>query len=398
MYSRAFLVLSAALLFVIGGCRREGCTDANATNYDSKANREDHSCVYPSVNQTTVFPENYSFERNGSTSVDFGTASILEEMDIELMRVIKAANTPGTAPDDILVYKLLHNEDAPFTDNKLNESGYKLSAFMGGGDPFYSQALFKSIDSVLASSKLTLVGVYAAGPGKGGVMKSGNTSLIMNANGLAYTEWIEMAILCLRNLHYIQYTALGAQGMGGTMGEGVENAQLADGKNYTEMEHSFDMAYGMFSTQTLKLPDSHTAWGLHAADINPITASFDRLFNYFIRGRYAITQKDMKQRNTVISEIKYEMDRICVALTLYHLAEAKKNVARDFDRNRHLSRASGLVWGMQFLANNPPAKATIDGWLIDFGTDFYKVDAADIDAFSDLLASRYNLVEERNRF
>ncbi len=43
------LIISAILLSIvlIAGCKREGCTDPNATNYDSKAKKDNNTCVYP---------------------------------------------------------------------------------------------------------------------------------------------------------------------------------------------------------------------------------------------------------------------------------------------------------------------------------------------------------------
>jgi hypothetical protein len=38
-------------------CKKEGCTDSNATNYNSKAKKDDGSCTYPSVQKA---PDNNS--------------------------------------------------------------------------------------------------------------------------------------------------------------------------------------------------------------------------------------------------------------------------------------------------------------------------------------------------
>jgi hypothetical protein len=42
-----FLILAGSL--VLGSCKKEGCTDAAATNYDDKAKDNDGSCVYPAI-------------------------------------------------------------------------------------------------------------------------------------------------------------------------------------------------------------------------------------------------------------------------------------------------------------------------------------------------------------
>lgn len=43
------LVLVASLTLGLASCKKEGCTDESATNYNSKAKKDDGSCVYPEV-------------------------------------------------------------------------------------------------------------------------------------------------------------------------------------------------------------------------------------------------------------------------------------------------------------------------------------------------------------
>ena len=38
--------VSSALLLLLNSCKRVGCTDPDATNYDSKATHEDGTCIY----------------------------------------------------------------------------------------------------------------------------------------------------------------------------------------------------------------------------------------------------------------------------------------------------------------------------------------------------------------
>lgn len=40
-------LLFGALILSLTACKKEGCTDAAATNYDEKAKKDDGSCIYP---------------------------------------------------------------------------------------------------------------------------------------------------------------------------------------------------------------------------------------------------------------------------------------------------------------------------------------------------------------
>lgn len=48
------LLLLAFSLITIASCKKEGCTDPTATNYDSDAKKDDGSCIYSSANATKL--------------------------------------------------------------------------------------------------------------------------------------------------------------------------------------------------------------------------------------------------------------------------------------------------------------------------------------------------------
>lgn len=41
-----FVLISACLCFALNSCKRSGCTDVKALNYDAKAKKDDMSCEY----------------------------------------------------------------------------------------------------------------------------------------------------------------------------------------------------------------------------------------------------------------------------------------------------------------------------------------------------------------
>jgi hypothetical protein len=57
MKRKIFLLslVAAVLTLAIAGCKREGCTDPKATNYDSDAKKDNGTCVYPEE-PTPVIP------------------------------------------------------------------------------------------------------------------------------------------------------------------------------------------------------------------------------------------------------------------------------------------------------------------------------------------------------
>lgn len=66
-YSILFL---AFLLIGFGSCRKKGCTDSAATNYDAKAKKDDGTCTYPTGNNIDGYNVTFQFSHNyNGTSV-----------------------------------------------------------------------------------------------------------------------------------------------------------------------------------------------------------------------------------------------------------------------------------------------------------------------------------------
>jgi len=56
MKRNVILVMAIALgsLVTLNSCKKEGCTDETATNYDDKAKKDDGSCIYPPEDETVI--------------------------------------------------------------------------------------------------------------------------------------------------------------------------------------------------------------------------------------------------------------------------------------------------------------------------------------------------------
>ena len=47
-------LFTTGVLTTFTGCKKEGCIDANADNYDDEAKKDDGTCTYPTINKTST--------------------------------------------------------------------------------------------------------------------------------------------------------------------------------------------------------------------------------------------------------------------------------------------------------------------------------------------------------
>ena len=65
----SLLALSSTLIY---SCSKEGCTDSTALNYNSKAKKDDGTCVYSDAKSQLITISNWTGDGNGY----FGTATV----------------------------------------------------------------------------------------------------------------------------------------------------------------------------------------------------------------------------------------------------------------------------------------------------------------------------------
>lgn len=59
MKTKSFILLGSAILLAATSCKKEGCTNPDATNYDEKAKKDDGSCIVESADGTAAEPDTY---------------------------------------------------------------------------------------------------------------------------------------------------------------------------------------------------------------------------------------------------------------------------------------------------------------------------------------------------
>ncbi len=383
------LILTGIIAFSITSCRKKGCTDETAANYDEEAKKDDGSCEYDT---SYVVPTTYAFsDENGNSTVSY--TGQLQRLDMlsEMTVYMKTGNTQGTQLDANQLKSMYANTGYTWDDANglgMNSTTKQLENKTAGGDQYFID-LFKSymdsIESVSNSSTAGSMGV------PGVVTSTSNPSkmYLQSATGIEYTQLIEKGLMGAVFFYNISSYYLSDAKMN------VDNSSAVDaanGKYYTVMEHHWDEAYGYFTSE-INYPSAGTDrfWGKYADGREDLLGSATKIVEAFRLGRAAISNDDMETRDAQRAIIRLELEKMIAGTAIHYINSALNNVTDDAIRNHALSEAWAFIDDLRYGYNPMITTAEITNVLNLIGDDFYAVSTTDLNSAKDQLSTIYGM-------
>ncbi len=367
MYKHIYIFLFGSLL--ITSCKKEGCTDPTALNYNAEAKKNDGTCTYFQLN----IPTNYTFMDNGHSTVSYsGQTDRLNQLT-EMITYIKTGSTTilsATALKDMFS-NTAGNGGGNFTFTSTKQLKDKCL--------FADTTLLISyLDSAAVASQSFAI---TAAPGQAGVLTSGTSSYLFAANGMEYREIFEKAAMGAILLYQATQVYFGSDEMS------ADNTNAVDpgaGQYYTAMEHHWDEAFGYFGVP-VDFPTNITGikfWGKYCNSRDADLGCNAIMMDAFIRGRAAISQDALTIRDEEILKLRKMWEKIVAAQAVFYLEEAKTNFGVDNAKFLHqLSEGYGFIAILKYvpLETRVISYTQIDDLLTNtIGADFWSVTQTDL--------------------
>lgn len=335
-------------------------------------------------NQGLDVPATYSFTRNGNSTVTYsGQTQRLDMLEI-LANTMKSGNTIGSSIDGDILKDMFHNQNDPFTGVTFSKS---LITKCFASD---TVMILAWMDELATASQAG----GTASAGTAGVLVDGsndpNTGYLVNENGVELTQVVEKTIMGSVFFYQAMEVYFGTDRMGL-----VGNEDLADGENFTTMEHYFDEAFGYFGAP-MDFPASTTLedarfWGKYCKERNEGShpGISDDIMLAFRTARAAITCKEYDTRDEQIAIISQLWGLIIAATAIDYLERSRSSTGVTvYKKHHYLSEAIGFIQALKYHFNGgnsvvAPEYSYIvasDALLfIGTQTDLYNVTDADID-------------------
>ena len=316
-------------------------------------------------------PATYTFTRDGASTVSYGG----QTDRLNQLAAIKAYLQQGDAGDAISEQVLL--------DMFANAGGDGGGAFSFSSSkqlksktfqPDLDDRLFEELFADAAAASRT--GATASNGTAGLIVReSSGKTVLVSAKGHEFTQFVEKGLMgaVFHNQIYNTYLT------DARIGANVENVALADGSNYTPLEHHWDEAFGYFGAPVDFASDWPAArksearfWANYANTSDEELGLNGRTMEAYTAGRTAVVNNDRDEIDAQADAL-YTLHELTAAATAVHyindtlgyLGEGK--VGEAFHT---LSEAWAFTNALRYTPRRSLPLGAIDTILtVDFGAD-----------------------------
>lgn len=370
------------------------------------------------TNPVLEVPQNYTFTREGNSTVDFNG----QTTRIAMAEAISSSLLDfDNATEASIMAQFTHTAgDADFEDAALNASDKNVRNKVAASVDYYntnavqSQAIKSTFDDYIARQVIEVFpnqNVVAIA-GTAGQIADGTRTRYVSATGLEYNQAFAKGILgalmtdqMLNN--YLSVAVLDEGDNRATNDAGI----TAEGSNYTTMEHKWDEAYGYIYGASQDPANPNATIGEDDgflneyvgrvnddADFNTIA---ETIFDAFKTGRAAIVAGDYVTRDEQAAIIRAEVSKAIAVRCIYYLQQAKTKIEAGNQTGAFhgLSEAYGFIYSLQFTRNPqtdaPYLSATevtglLDQLMGDGANGLWDLTADTIDAISESIAAEFD--------
>lgn len=233
----------------------------------------------------------------------------------------------------------------------------------------------------------------AAGQAGVAVSNDGAKRYLLNENGLEWSQIIEKGLMGACFYYQAIAVYLGPDRMD------VDNETVEPGEG-TAMEHHWDEAFGYLGVPKAFPSDRDglVFWGKYCNDRDAMLSTNQPLMDALLKGRAAISNKDLATRDEAIPEVRAAWEKVVVGTAIHYLNSA---LAADGDfaiRAHALSEGVAFIYSLQFNPERGIDIAAVNNLLATLGgtadfaeMNFYSTTNADLEAARASLAQAYGL-------
>jgi hypothetical protein len=365
-----------------------------------KKNDNDSEPTKPSIRTavnastfTGATPYANSFVVNGTTTstVDFTSGN-------QRNRMFQAINAyAGTASTGVISATVLNNmfsnTGSPFTGTyaDLNGAPVQIKNVVASSLSAAEATTVRTKIEADLTAMATLSNSFGAVASQGVAGKLGTR--MVDARGIEYGQIIQKSLIGALQYDYIGNVLLNT-------GLDADNYTLVSGKNYTQLEHNWDEAYGLLTLNPIYLAGStdavrgttEFALGSYIWEYNK--ANYANIYLAFLKGRAAIVNNDKVELKKQATFIRTEIE-VAIAKAAVGYLEKWGTRTTDADRAHDIGEGGGFVYSLRFLklkgGDAAFSDGVINGLLPAAGNGIWDITPAKIATASAAIKTKFNI-------
>jgi len=373
--------------------------------------------------QDLEVPENYSFIRDGQSTVSFSGQTARISMGEELISAMKEEDVSEQTLLEMFRNETASGADAnPFSEASLNESTKSIKSKVAASKDLFSantagsaviKADFESwitgqVDEIFANSN------QLATPGIAGQIADGGSVRYVNALGLEYNQAVNKSLVGALMVDQILNNYLSPEVLDAEDNIANNNADITeDSKSYTTMEHKWDEAYGYLFGRSVDKSDPIFDIGNDDSFLNKYLGRVNNdedfagiaiaIYDAYKKGRAAIVAKDYDVRDEQADILKESISKVIAIRAVYYLQQAKNGIPADGNTAMYgsafhdLSEGFGFVYSLLFTREPGSSEAyfsrvEVDNFLeiLLSGNGFWDVTPSELDGISEQIAAKFD--------
>lgn len=378
--------------------------------FTSCSNDDDNTTTEPQVEA----PATYQFQRNDNTTVSYSGQTTRIQMGGEFLGAL-TDNTNTEAKLD----GMFTNTGNYFSTTELNESTKNIRSKTAASSDYFAantteaneiKAQFDGFIAAQVNEVFPNWDNIATAGNAGQIQEAGGSIRYVNSKGLEYNQAINKGLIGALMVDQMLNNYLSTSVLDAGSNRADNDAEiLAEGKNYTNMEHKWDEAFGyLYGTDDALAPQLGADGFLNkylsrVENDDDFAGIAQDIYNAFKLGRAAIVDKNYEVRDEQAEIIRQKVSEIIGIRAVYYLQSAKTVLGTDYASAFHdLSEGFGFVMSLQFTrqpGTNSPyfSKTEIDAYLAELmeGNGFWDITSETLDTMSDEIAARFDFTVEQ---
>lgn len=349
-------------------------------------------------------PATYEFTRNGLSTVSFsGQTTRLKQVD----EIYSALNSNSFSEEQI---DKMFADGEGFSDATLNGTGKKVRSKTSAGCAAGNSSTQAQFDDQIADFVNNVVPAWAndASAGVAGKLSDATRSIHVNAKGHEIDQTFVKGLIGGMALdqivnNYLQPCQLDS----GTRKDDNTSGILSGDKNYTDMEHKWDEAFGYLYGQEADYTRSDlgssptgngTTLNKYFKKINDSNEPgiAQTVYDAFKKGRAAIVAKDYQVRDAQANIIKINLSKVIGHKSIDYLNGymSKMEAGNTADAFHALSEGYGFIMSLQFTNDGSDSpyysKSEVDEMLSKMD-DFWTVKNSDLTSMVNDIKSKFGI-------